>query len=243
MSQSQTRKVGNFEVVREIAEGGMGVVYLARQPALDRSVVLKKIRRELIDDRSVLELIDADYSFLNERLASFYDIDGVDQVRTGIGSSGFHFLKLVAKGKQAAIRMLFFDFSDCASGPADPSCDSPFLPLSDGFSVGPLNVFTSGIDLRAMGNGDKKTDVDLMVALNLDSVGGGLWRLFFGLSNGECSGASDIDVKRVDDITWEIEATQEDIACLMGNTTHQGGNSTFRGLYHMPFKLTLTVTN
>ena len=38
MSQSQPRKLGNFEVVREIAEGGMGVVYLARQPALDRSV-------------------------------------------------------------------------------------------------------------------------------------------------------------------------------------------------------------
>ena len=29
------------------------------------------------DDRSVLELIDADYSFLNERLARFYGIDGV----------------------------------------------------------------------------------------------------------------------------------------------------------------------
>ena len=30
------------------------------------------------EDRSVLELIDADYTFLNERLADFYGIDGVD---------------------------------------------------------------------------------------------------------------------------------------------------------------------
>ena len=30
------------------------------------------------DDRSVLELIDADYTFLNERLADFYGIDGVE---------------------------------------------------------------------------------------------------------------------------------------------------------------------
>ena len=143
--------------------------------------------------------------------------------------------------------MLFFNFGDCASDPVPPppisSCDSPFLPLKTGSSVAQLNVFTSGIDLRAMKKNELKTDVGLMVALNLDSLGGGLWRLFFGLSNGECPGASDIDVKRVDDITWEIEATQEDVACLMGNTTHQGGNSTFRGLYHMPFKLTLTVTN
>ncbi len=29
------------------------------------------------DDRSVLELVDADYTFVNERLADFYDIDGV----------------------------------------------------------------------------------------------------------------------------------------------------------------------
>jgi len=55
MSQPQPRKLGNFEVVREIAQGGMGVVYLARQPELDRSVVLKKIRRELLDDCSMLE--------------------------------------------------------------------------------------------------------------------------------------------------------------------------------------------
>ena len=30
------------------------------------------------EDRSVLELLDADYTFLNERLAGFYGIDGVD---------------------------------------------------------------------------------------------------------------------------------------------------------------------
>jgi serine/threonine protein kinase len=55
MAQPQPKKLGNFEVVREIAEGGMGVVYLARQPALDRSVVLKKIRRELLDNSGMLE--------------------------------------------------------------------------------------------------------------------------------------------------------------------------------------------
>lgn len=33
----------------------MGVVYLARQPALDRLVVLKKIRRELLADQNMLE--------------------------------------------------------------------------------------------------------------------------------------------------------------------------------------------
>ncbi len=55
MSPSQPKKLGNFEVVHEIAEGGMGVLYLAQQPALDRPVALKKIRRELLEDANMVE--------------------------------------------------------------------------------------------------------------------------------------------------------------------------------------------
>ena len=49
------RQVGNFEIVREIGQGGMGVVYLAHQPTLDRMVVLKKIRRDLLVDPGIVE--------------------------------------------------------------------------------------------------------------------------------------------------------------------------------------------
>lgn len=49
------KPVGNFEIVQEIGQGGMGVVFLARQPTLDRMVVLKKIRRELLVDPAMLE--------------------------------------------------------------------------------------------------------------------------------------------------------------------------------------------
>ncbi len=38
-----TRKVGRFEVVREIGRGGMAVVYLARQTDRDRLVALKEL--------------------------------------------------------------------------------------------------------------------------------------------------------------------------------------------------------
>jgi len=49
------RRVGSFEIVREIGQGGMGVVYLAHQPTLDRMVVLKKIRRELLLDPGIVD--------------------------------------------------------------------------------------------------------------------------------------------------------------------------------------------
>jgi len=48
-------RLGSFEIVRELGQGGMGVVYLARQPALDRLVVLKKMRRDMAADPGLVE--------------------------------------------------------------------------------------------------------------------------------------------------------------------------------------------
>ena len=44
------RKIASYEVEEELAQGGMGVVYLAQQPSLERRVVLKTLRRDLAED-------------------------------------------------------------------------------------------------------------------------------------------------------------------------------------------------
>ena len=46
--------IGNFELLDQVAEGGMGVLRLARQPELDRLVVLKRMRRGLANDPSMV---------------------------------------------------------------------------------------------------------------------------------------------------------------------------------------------
>ncbi|MBI2187827.1 MAG: serine/threonine protein kinase [Acidobacteria bacterium] len=47
-------KIGQFEVLRQLGSGGMGAVYLGRDPELDRQVAIKVIREE-IHDQEVLD--------------------------------------------------------------------------------------------------------------------------------------------------------------------------------------------
>lgn len=47
-------RIGNYEVLRQIGSGGMGSVYLGRDPELDRQVAIKVIREE-VHDQEVLD--------------------------------------------------------------------------------------------------------------------------------------------------------------------------------------------
>jgi tRNA A-37 threonylcarbamoyl transferase component Bud32 len=78
--------VGSYEVLRVLARGGMAVVYLARQPALDREVALKRLHLESEDptlaQRFVREArLAAGLDHQNVvTLFDFFDDDGVPYI-------------------------------------------------------------------------------------------------------------------------------------------------------------------
>ena len=55
MDDANERTVGSFVIERELGEGGMGVVFLGRHRALDRRVVLKKLRKDLASNPELVE--------------------------------------------------------------------------------------------------------------------------------------------------------------------------------------------
>ncbi|MBK8013503.1 MAG: serine/threonine protein kinase [Deltaproteobacteria bacterium] len=48
-----TRRIGPYQVLAELGQGGMAVVYKAIQPSLDRIVAIKTLRAEYVHDRQV----------------------------------------------------------------------------------------------------------------------------------------------------------------------------------------------
>jgi serine/threonine protein kinase len=49
------QRLGNYQVVRQLGEGGMGVVYLAEHELLRRPAAIKVLHGELGQSRDVLE--------------------------------------------------------------------------------------------------------------------------------------------------------------------------------------------
>ncbi len=76
------RKVGSFEIVEVIGRGGMGVVYLAHDTKLDRSVAIKSIPAKLVDDSTARMRFHREARLLaslnHPNIAAIYEIIELD---------------------------------------------------------------------------------------------------------------------------------------------------------------------
>ena len=99
------KTIGSYQVERELGKGGMGIVYVARQPDLDRRVVVKGLRRDFVDDpiaaerfireaqaasaihhQNVVAVHDC-FMVRGERFIALEFVDGVD-LATALGQVG-----------------------------------------------------------------------------------------------------------------------------------------------------------
>jgi serine/threonine-protein kinase len=99
------KTIGSYQVERELGRGGMGVVYLAQQPDLERLVVVKGLRRDVAEDpiacerfireaqaasaiqhQNVVAVHDC-FTVRGERFITLEYVDGVD-LHTALGHVG-----------------------------------------------------------------------------------------------------------------------------------------------------------
>lgn len=80
---SDTPKIAGFEMLSKIAEGGMGVVYKARQTSLGRVVAIKFIRKDLCADPTYIERFSREAKILAQlqqanivQVIDFGNVDG-----------------------------------------------------------------------------------------------------------------------------------------------------------------------
>jgi len=75
-------RIGQYEVLREVGRGGMGVVYLARDARLDRDVAIKSLPEHLASDRARLERFEREAKSLasmsHPNLAGIYGVEEED---------------------------------------------------------------------------------------------------------------------------------------------------------------------
>ena len=85
-TQPATSRIGPYRIEREIARGGMGIVYLAHDTRLDRTVALKSLPGDVADDPERLRRFEREAKLLaslnHPNIAVIYDIaEGADRRR------------------------------------------------------------------------------------------------------------------------------------------------------------------
>src|SRR5262245_60712279 len=76
---AQGTKIGRYEVLRRAGAGGMGVVYLAHDPDLERKVAVKLLHPDKSDDKRLLREARAMAKVAHPNVVTVHDVGTVDE--------------------------------------------------------------------------------------------------------------------------------------------------------------------
>ncbi len=94
------RTISHYRIVEKIGEGGMGVVYKARDTHLDRFVAIKLLRPDLVDDA------ERRRRFAQEGIATRRPSSSFDKLRTNGVALESPFVLSLSKHERLARRLL-----------------------------------------------------------------------------------------------------------------------------------------
>ena len=79
---SQQNQIGAYTMIREIGRGGMGVVYLARDPKLERDVAIKDLPKSMARDKERVLRFEREAKLLaslnHTNIAQIYGFEDAD---------------------------------------------------------------------------------------------------------------------------------------------------------------------
>jgi serine/threonine protein kinase len=143
MNQPESlRRLGDFEIVRELGRGGMGVVYEARQSSLNRQVALKVLSGGLGLTGKAVQRFRREA----EAAAKLHHTNIVPVYATG-EQDGTHFyaMELIEGPSLDYVLQQLRHPGEDASQPADFDRTGPYVPRTDASSTLPSSLSSSSL--------------------------------------------------------------------------------------------------